>query len=166
LSGAVKRLKGEAVIEKHEASVDIKVDAYIPNSYIADNDMKIDIYKRIRDAGDVDAVDALASELSDRFGKLPPEVAGLLEVQALRAACERAGVKRIGLTAGTVEAEFAPGFEPKPGRLRAALKACKTPLEFDARAGLTMKFASPGGRREALRLGRNVLKQFADSDRL
>ena len=65
-----------------------------------------------------------------------------------------------------MEAEFAPGFEPKPGRLRAALKSCATPLEFDAAAGLTMKFASPGGRREALRLGRKVLKQFADSDSL
>jgi transcription-repair coupling factor (superfamily II helicase) len=166
LRGAVKRLKGEVVVEKHEASVDIKVDAYIPDSYIADNDMKIDIYKRIRDAGDLDAVDALVSELSDRFGKLPPEVGGLLEVQALRVVCEKVGVRRIGLAAGTVEAEFAPGFEPKPGRLRAALKSCATPLEFDAAAGLTMKFASPGGRREALRLGRKVLKQFADSDSL
>ncbi len=166
LRGAVKRLKGEAVVEKHEASIDIKVDAYIPDSYIADNDMKIDIYKRIRDAGDLGAVDALTSELSDRFGKLPPEVGGLLEVQALRVVCEGVGVRRIGLAAGSVEAEFAAGFEPKPGRLRAALKLCETPLEFDARAGLTMKFASPGGRREALRLGRKVLKQFADSDTL
>jgi transcription-repair coupling factor (superfamily II helicase) len=166
LRGAVKRLKGEAVVEKHEASIDIKVDAYIPDSYIADNDMKIDIYKRIRDAGGLAAVDALTSELSDRFGKVPPEVGGLLEVQALRVVCEGVGVRRIGLAAGTIEAEFAPGFEPKPGRLRAALKSCETPLEFDAAAGLIMKFASPGSRREALRLGRKVLKQFADSDNL
>jgi hypothetical protein len=39
-------------------------------------------------------------------------------------------------------------------------------MEFDAAAGLTMKFASPGGRRDALRQGRKVLKQFADSDSL
>jgi len=166
LRRAVKQLKGEAVVERPEASIDIKVDAYIPNSYIADNDMKIDIYKRIRDAGDLKAVDALASELSDRFGKLPPEVGGLLEVQALRVVCERAGVRRISMTGGTVEAEFAPGSEPKPGRLRAALKTCKTALEFDATAGLTVKFAAPRGRREALRLGRKVLNEFADSDSL
>ncbi len=166
LRRAVKELKGEAVVEKCDASIDIKVDAYIPDSYIADNDMKIDIYKRIRDAGDLGAVDALASELSDRFGKLPSEVGGLLDVQALRVACEGAGVKRICLTGGIVEAEFAPGSEPKPGRLRAALKTCETALEFDAAAGLTVKFASPGGRRDALRLGRKVLKKFADSDSL
>ena len=166
LRGAVKALKGEAVVERHEAAIDIKVDAYIPNSYIADNDMKIDIYKRIRDAGDLNAVDALASELSDRFGKLPAEVGGLLDVQALRVVCERAGVRRISLSGGTVEAEFAPGSEPKLGRLRGALKTCKTSLEFDATAGLTVRFASPRGRREALRLGRKVLKEFADSDSL
>lgn len=166
LRSAVKRLKGEPVADRHEASVDIKVDAYIPDSYIADNDMKIDIYTRIRDARALDAVDSLASELTDRFGKMPPEVAGLLEVQALRVVCEGAGIKRVGLSAGNVEAEFSPGFEPKPSRLRAALEACKTPLEFDARTGLTVKFASPGGRREALRLGRKVLKQFIDSANL
>jgi transcription-repair coupling factor (superfamily II helicase) len=166
LRRAVKGLKGEPDAEKPEASVDIKIDAYIPDSYIADNDMKIDIYKRIRDAAALDEVDGLAGELADRFGRLPPEVAGLIEVQALRVACEAAGVRRIGLSRGTVEAEFAPGREPKPGRIRDALKECETPLEFDARAGLTVKFASPGGRREALRLGRKVLKRFSDSGNL
>jgi transcription-repair coupling factor (superfamily II helicase) len=166
LRRAVKGLKGEPETEKPEASVDIKIDAYIPDSYIADNDMKIDIYKRIRDAAALDDVDGLAGELADRFGRLPPEVAGLLEVQALRVACEAAGVRRIGLSRGTVEAEFAPGREPKPGRIRNALRECETPLEFDARAGLIVKFASPGGRREALRLGRKVLKRFADSANL
>jgi len=80
--------------------------------------------------------------------------------------CETVGVRRVGVTGGAIEAEFAPGFEPKPGRLRAALEACKVPLEFDARTGLTVKFASPGGRREALRLGRKVLKQFVASGTL
>jgi transcription-repair coupling factor (superfamily II helicase) len=166
LRRAVKGLKGEPDAEKPEASVDIKIDAYIPDSYIADNDMKIDLYKRIRDAAALDAVDGLAGELADRFGHLPPEVAGLLDVQALRVACETAGVKRIGLSRGMVEAEFTPGREPKPGVIRGVLKECDVPLEFDARAGLTVKFPSPGGRREALRLGRNVLMRFADSANL
>ncbi|HYW68816.1 MAG TPA: transcription-repair coupling factor, partial [bacterium] len=163
LRRAVKGLKGEPDIEKPEAAIDIKIDAYIPNSYVADNDMKIDIYTRIRDASKLESIDGLGSELSDRFGRMPAEVEGLLDVQALRIVCEAAGVRRIGMSGGTVEAEFAPGFEPKPGRVRAALEACKVPLEFDARAGLIVKFASPGGRRKALRLGRKVLKQFADS---
>jgi transcription-repair coupling factor (superfamily II helicase) len=166
LRRAVKGLKGEPEKELPEASVDIKIDAYIPDSYIADNDMKIDIYKRIRDASALDAVDGLSSELADRFGRLPPEVAGLLDVQALRIACEAVGVRRIGLSRGTVEAEFTPGREPSPGRIRDALNECETPLEFDARAGLTVKFPSPGGRREALRLGRKVLMRFAGSANL
>jgi transcription-repair coupling factor (superfamily II helicase) len=128
--------------------------------------MKIDIYKRIRDAVDLAAVDALAEELSDRFGRPPAEVAGLLEVQGVRVVCEKAGIRRIGLSSGYVEAEFAPGFEPKQGRIRAALKDSPVPLEFDARRGLTVRFESPRGRREALRLGRKVLKLFLGSDSL
>jgi len=166
LRGAVKRMKGEPSDERPEASIDIKIDAYIPDSYIADNDMKIDVYKRIRDTETLEAVDGLRSELSDRFGKLPDSVLGLLEVQGLRVVCEKAGVRRVGLTAGYVEAEFSPAHAPKPGRIRAALKNCETPLEFDARAGLTVRFEAPSGRRAALRLGRKVLKHFATSDNL
>lgn len=166
LRSAVKMLKGEPGKERPEASIDIKIDAYIPDSYISDNDMKIDIYKRIRDAENLEAVEALEGELADRFGRPPGEVSGLLEVQALRVVCESAGVRRIGLSRGTVEAEFAPGHEPKPGKLRDALRDCETALEFDARGGLVVRFEAPRGRREALRLGRKVLKHFTGSDKL
>lgn len=166
LRNAVRTLRGEEAPEEAEAAVDIKVDAYIPDSYVADNDMKIEIYKRIRDAREPGAVEALRSELEDRFGRMPPEVAALLDVQALRVVCEGAGVRRVALSHGWVEAEFARGREPGPGRLRRALEACGIPLEFDARAGLVMRFEARGGRGEALRLGRKVLKRFADSGTL
>jgi transcription-repair coupling factor (superfamily II helicase) len=166
LRSAVRELKGEPSDERPEASIDIKIDAYIPDSYISDNDMKIDIYKRIRDTERLDDVDALRGELSDRFGKMPDEVSGLLEVQALRVVCEKAGVRRIGLSGGWVEAEFSPAHQPKPGTIRDALAKCETPLEFDARGGLVVKFEAPRGRRAALRLGRKVLKHFAPSGTL
>jgi transcription-repair coupling factor (superfamily II helicase) len=164
LRDAVRKVKGEPAEERPEASIDIKIDAYIPDSYIADNDMKIDIYKRIRDSAKLSEVDALRGELTDRFGDPPDPVVGLLEVQALRVVCEAAGVRRIAVSGGWVEAEFSPAHEPKPGLIRAALKECVTPLEFDARGGLIVRFEASQGRRAALRLGRKVLKHFAPSD--
>ncbi|MBN2565132.1 MAG: transcription-repair coupling factor [Candidatus Eisenbacteria bacterium] len=163
LRRAVTDLKGEPSTERPETSIDIRVDAYIPDSYVSDNDMKIDIYKRIRDAESTEAVDALRSELSDRFGKMPGEVEALLEVQALRVVCERAGLRRVAMSGGSVEAEFAAGQEPRPGIVRSALDACGVPLRFDATSGLVLRFEAPRGRREALRLSRKVLKHFIES---
>jgi transcription-repair coupling factor (superfamily II helicase) len=162
LREAVKRLKGETVAEEVEAAIDIKVDAYIPDRYIADNDMKIDVYKRIRDAVEPEAADGLLADLKDRFGEPPAEVHALLDVQKLRSVCRAAGIRRIGLAGGIVEAEFVRGREPKPHQMKEALRGSDIPLEFDARGGLLMRFRSPGSRREALRLGTRVLKRFAD----
>ena len=96
LREAVQELKGERVPEEPEATVNIKVDAYIPDAYIADNDMKIDIYKRVRDAADERALSSLAEELEDRFGAPPGEVEALLDVQAVRLLCRAAGVRESG----------------------------------------------------------------------
>jgi transcription-repair coupling factor (superfamily II helicase) len=160
LRDAVRKLKGEREQAEFEPSVELKVDAYIPDSYVRDNDMKISIYKRIRDAQDLEAVDDLTRELGDRFGRVPREVEALLDVQGVRLLCRKVGIKRLGVRRGAIEAEFAEGREPKPSQMTRVLRECEHPLQFDSRRGLTMRFEAPGDRRDALALGRKVLKHF------
>ena len=162
LRDAVAKIKDGSVPEEVEATVHIKVDAYIPNDYVPDNDMKIDIYKRIRDTSDVDTVDGLAEELADRFGAPPPAVLALLDVQAIRILSGQAGLRRVELAGGIVECEFSSGREPGPGAIRAVLATCNEPLEFDARGGLVFRFPAPAGRRQALEATRQVLRDFVD----
>ncbi|MBD3367104.1 MAG: transcription-repair coupling factor [Candidatus Eisenbacteria bacterium] len=163
LRDAVARIKDGAVPEEAEATVHIKVDAYIPNDYIPDNDMKIDIYKRIRDTREVEPVDGLAEELRDRFGPPPQEVLALLDVQAIRILARETGLRRVELAGGSVECEFAESREPTPGAIRAVLSACTEPLEFDARGALVFRFPAPSTRRGALETARRVLSDFIDA---
>jgi len=166
LREAVQELRGEAVAEEPEAVVNIKTDAYIPDSYIADHDTKIDIYKRIRDAASEAVLDGLAEELGDRFGAPPEHVGSLLDVQAVRVLGKAAGVREVSYAGGAVEAAFAAGREPTPGVLRRVLAACDVPLEFDARVGLTVRFPAPKDRPDALRAARKVLRHFVACGRL
>jgi transcription-repair coupling factor (superfamily II helicase) len=166
LREAVQELKGEAVEETPEAVVNIKVDAYIPDAYVADNDTKIDIYKRVRDARSEDALEHLVAELTDRYGKPPRQVESLLDVQAVRVLGRTAGVSEIGLSGGVVTARFGSGREPKPGELRRVLESCEVPLEFDARGGLSLRFRAGGDRHAAVRLARKVLREFSSCGRL
>jgi transcription-repair coupling factor (superfamily II helicase) len=163
LREAVRRIKGEEPPLPEESTIDIRVDAYIPDRYVPDNEMKIDIYKRIGSAESLGAVDRLGEELSDRFGAPPAEVEALLEVQALRVVCLAAGVRRVALENGMIEAAFAPDRAPRPATMKRVLKECDTPLEFDSRGGLLVRFRAPRDRRGALKLGRMVLKHFASS---
>jgi len=163
LREAVRRQKGEVVVEELETAIHIKVDAYIPDGYMPDNDMKIDVYKRIRDAGTEKAVESLRGELDDRFGRPPEEVGSLLDVQALRVVCRDAGVQEVRREGQFIIARFAPDRSPKPSRIKHALEATEAAMEFDATDGLTVRFEGSRDRREALRIGRKVLKGFAES---
>lgn len=71
--------------EPIECTVDMAVSAYIPESYIQDNESRIEIYKRI--AGILDASDAddVRDELQDRFGDIPHSVETLVSVSLIRA---------------------------------------------------------------------------------
>ncbi len=102
LNEAVLEERGEAAAPKVEATVDIKADAYIPESYIAAPPRRIEMYKKISliesEADRRDVID----ELTDRFGEPPRPVLRLLDVVRLRSAAEHAGISRVSLAEGTL----------------------------------------------------------------
>jgi transcription-repair coupling factor (superfamily II helicase) len=100
LAEAVEEQKAEfegrpAVIERPGATVDLPVDAHLPDSYVPETAQKLELYRRlgrVRTAGDLAA---FRQELADRFGPPPQPVLRLLEVVELRMAAENAGVLSI-----------------------------------------------------------------------
>ena len=84
LNEAVKRRKGENVSQDISVSVDLDVDAYIPDTYIVNENQKMDIYKRIAGIATIDEANDMRDELMDRFGSLPKAVENLLEIACLR----------------------------------------------------------------------------------
>jgi len=81
LESAVKEKQG---IKEEEQPVnipiDITLDAYIPGTYITHEQSKIDIYKRLRSADSIEAVEDIEDELIDRFGEYPEEVDNLIQL--------------------------------------------------------------------------------------
>ena len=66
-------------------TLDLNVDAYIPDSYIPNEYQKLDIYKRIAAIENEEEKDDMAEELTDRFGDIPKKVEKLLEAAGLKA---------------------------------------------------------------------------------
>lgn len=95
LSEAVAEAKGEKTEEKKECLVDLDVNAYIPESYIASASLRIQGYKKI--AGIENQADsyAVAEELEDRFGEIPDAVYRLIDVAMIRAEARRSGIEEI-----------------------------------------------------------------------
>lgn len=85
LNEAVKHLKGEMEEIDFVTTLDLNVDAYIPDSYIPNEYQKLDIYKRIAAIETEEEKEDMIEELTDRFGDLPKKVEKLLAAASLKA---------------------------------------------------------------------------------
>ncbi len=95
LEEAVLEEKGIIPTEKKESTVDLRVNAYIPDKYIRLPSGRIEMYKKIAQAKSRADMDDIIDELCDRYGEPPREVTALCEISYLRAVCEACGIKKI-----------------------------------------------------------------------
>ncbi len=92
LDEAIKKRKGKKVVVKSNAEVQFDLEAYIPDDYIADQEQKIEFYKKIKEINDQKEADNIADELIDRFGDYPLAVENLLNVSTVKADADLAKV--------------------------------------------------------------------------
>lgn len=97
LNEAVIRMKGEAgaLEEYFETVADLQIDAYIPDSYIRNEALKLDIYRRIAAVENEAERDDMLEELIDRFGEPPRSVLNLLEITRLRGQAHELYIREI-----------------------------------------------------------------------
>lgn len=78
-----------------EVRIDLPVDAHMPDSYVADQELRLEAYRKLASTSTHAAVDDVAGEWVDRFGPLPPEAVGLLDLARLRVEAIRVGLAEI-----------------------------------------------------------------------
>ncbi len=97
LEEAVAELRegGGAAEDAWSPQINIGTSVLIPDSYVADLDVRMALYRRLGDVTSEAEIDAFAAELVDRFGPTPTEVDHLLEIVAIKTICRRAGIAKI-----------------------------------------------------------------------
>jgi transcription-repair coupling factor (superfamily II helicase) len=103
LEQAVKALKEgrEPALDQPlaaETEVELRLPAFIPDTYIGDVHVRLSLYKHIAAAKDEAALDDLSAEMIDRFGDLPPETQNLLRIARLKLAARALGIRRMDLS--------------------------------------------------------------------
>lgn len=93
---AVRALQGGIVSARTvETVVDIRVEAYIPDSYIEDEAMKLEMYKKIASVTDRSEMEEVRSELMDRFGEIPGQTENLVRISLIQSLGQSLGMKRV-----------------------------------------------------------------------
>ncbi len=102
LNEAVLEEKGEIKEKPFESSVDIKLDAHIPEYYIQSQAQRMQMYKRISHISSESDFDDVYDELIDRFGTPPKATENLIAIALIRAMLENFEIPKVRLENGTV----------------------------------------------------------------
>lgn len=93
---AVRKLKGEDVIESTaDIEIEINEPANIPSSFIEDQTLKLQAYKKIAGITCEEDAEDLIEELIDRFGDIPEETINLIKISEIRALAGRLGIESL-----------------------------------------------------------------------
>lgn len=97
LEEAVAAMKGGEVEadDKWSPEIQLGTSIMIPETYVADLQLRLGLYRRLSSFEKRADIDAFAAELVDRFGPLPDEVTHLLDVMEIKGLCRSAGIAKV-----------------------------------------------------------------------
>ena len=117
LEQTVRELQGEEVPDERKARVNLGVDLRIDESYVAETDQRLAVYRKVATASDETALAAALDEVADRYGPLHPSLARLAEYGRVRVRASRLGVEAIDREASRLVIRFSEDAPLDPGRL-------------------------------------------------
>lgn len=95
LNEAIKKVKGEVVSEDIDVEIDLTVNAYIPDNYITDELIKIEMYKKIASIESKEDMYEVQEELEDRFSDIPKSVETLLKIAYIKTLCKKLKIEKV-----------------------------------------------------------------------
>ena len=112
---AVRALQGEIVNpDREETSVELQATAFIPDAYIQDQVLKLQMYKKIASIYSSDDEEEIIDELIDRFGDMPRETLNLIKISRIRAMAEKLCITRVYQEGDKVVCDISPKNPLKP----------------------------------------------------
>ena len=146
LEDTVRRLmSGDAAPKLLPADVTIDTPNYLPDDYVVAQDAKIDVYKRLARFTEAREVEAIRTELRDRFGPLPAAAEAMLALAQLRIVGGGLGIEGILVRGDEARVTFRGSATPRVKGLSAAFHDVQFQAEVRRAVPLSLKLTRLGG---------------------
>ncbi len=116
LEEAVRRLRGEFVEEAPDPVVELRLAAYLPESYVPQERERLATYRKLAAARSLQEVAEVEEELQDRYGPLPDPARNLVQVAGLREKARQLGVQAVSRDARGVVVRVRGGIPQAEAR--------------------------------------------------
>ncbi len=130
LEEAVAELKGHPLERPPDTKLELDVEMFLPDTYVTDRQQKVDIYRRLADAAQLEEVDKIREEVIDRFGRPPESSVALFDATAVKIAASKLQVQKVKLSDGQVNLFFEEGKKLTRPEVEALRRATDQPMEF------------------------------------
>lgn len=119
--------------EKREnlEALKIRVDFYFPESYIADEKERINLYRRMKELTSVESFEEIKEELVDRFGKMPKEALQAIQYFEMRFIAEQIGLTSCQIKNKKLVMEYPKQIRPKSSKIKELIKEVNFPIKVD-----------------------------------
>ncbi len=146
LEETVRALRGQGTTEQ-PAPPDVVLDrpAHLPDGYVPDDDVKLDLYRRLARATSSGDIDGLRDELRERFGPLPVEAETLLDMARLRALGAVLGLQHVLVRGDEARLTYRAGTTPRLAGLTSALDDVQLAAEVRRTVPLSLRLLRLGG---------------------
>jgi transcription-repair coupling factor (superfamily II helicase) len=126
----VQELKGTPTEKEIEPSLQFSTSAFIPDVYVEDSYQRLVIYKRLSSCHDLSEVEAIRSELEDRYGSIPDPLDHLLQIIQLKKLAKPICITQIEEQDKTILFVFDASTPLKEEDLQRVLKQFKGKIHF------------------------------------
>ncbi|MBO7364627.1 MAG: transcription-repair coupling factor, partial [Lachnospiraceae bacterium] len=132
LEEAVRRKKGQEAQEEEtfDTVLDIRSDAYIPSSYIPNESLKLEVYKKISLIGSEEDRENLCEELEDRYGDVPEAVSNLMMAALIREKAHALYMTSVKGNAADLTFRFHPAAKVRSGNIPALITEMGGAMRF------------------------------------
>jgi len=98
----IRKAKNEPVQDYNDIHIKLNLESYLPDNYIPDMKLKIEIYRKINRLSSKQEIEEMEKELADRFGPIPEYVKNLLMECEIRVAAQASHIRSLVRTNGTI----------------------------------------------------------------
>lgn len=107
LEQEVNKFKGKVVEEELEVTIDFKISAYVPASFVTNQQYKLELYKKISSIRDQQDAFDIEEEIEDRYGSITTVIYNLLSISLVKALAAKLKIKNVTDKKDFVEMEYA-----------------------------------------------------------
>ena len=144
LEETVAELRDGRGVAPVDVKVDLRVAAYLPDAYVGDPQLKMDLYRRLARLREPHQADSLREEFRDRYGPVPAPVESLLAVHRIRILASRNGIEELRAGRAGLDLFFSGGREPTQPIICGLMASPLQGLRFRAADQFSLHVPVPG----------------------